>query len=106
MIASNLELHRMATKRQSRVVTSLTMLKSHLFKYQGHIGAALVLGGFDLNGGGVSLGRVSAFTPRVPFAHRVGSRMLAAPASGSTLEPRLVLARSRRQVEVVSWVED
>jgi 20S proteasome subunit beta 2 len=52
MIASNLELHRMATKRQSRVITSLTMLKTHLFKYQGQIGAALVLGGFDLNGGG------------------------------------------------------
>ena len=36
MIASNLELHRMATKRDSRVVTALTQLKTHLFKYQGH----------------------------------------------------------------------
>ena len=44
MIASNLELHRMGTKRDSRVITALTMLKSHLFKYQGHAGAALVLG--------------------------------------------------------------
>ena len=43
MIASNLELHRMGTKRDSRVITALTMLKSHLFKYQGHVGAALVL---------------------------------------------------------------
>jgi len=34
MIASNLELHRMATKRKSRVITSLTLLKTHLFKYQ------------------------------------------------------------------------
>ena len=44
MIASALELHRLATKRKSRVVTALTMLKTHLFKYQGHVGAALVLG--------------------------------------------------------------
>lgn len=67
MIASNLELHRMATKRKSRVITALTMLKSHLFKYQGHIGAALVLGGFDLNGRGGSGGAASrdfvAFSP-------------------------------------------
>lgn len=50
MIASQLELHRYGTGRGSRVVTALTMLKSHLFKYQGHVSAALVLGGVDLNG--------------------------------------------------------
>lgn len=27
---------------------SLTLLKSHLFKYQGHVSAALVLGGVDV----------------------------------------------------------
>ena len=50
MIASHLELHRYGTGRGSRVVTALTLLKSHLFKYQGHVSAALVLGGVDLNG--------------------------------------------------------
>ena len=50
MIASTLELHRYGTGRGSRVVTALTLLKSHLFKYQGHVSAALVLGGVDLNG--------------------------------------------------------
>eukprot|EP01024_Parvocaulis_polyphysoides_P001753 TRINITY_DN1049_c0_g1_i5.p2 TRINITY_DN1049_c0_g1~~TRINITY_DN1049_c0_g1_i5.p2 ORF type:complete len:190 (-),score=27.75 TRINITY_DN1049_c0_g1_i5:38-586(-) len=50
MIASAMELHRFETGRQSRVVTAMTLLKSHLFRYQGHIGAALVLGGVDLNG--------------------------------------------------------
>ena len=33
MISSNLELHRYATGRQSRVVTAMTLLKSHLFRY-------------------------------------------------------------------------
>lgn len=32
MVSSSLELHRYATDRQTRVVTALTLLKSHLFK--------------------------------------------------------------------------
>ncbi|RCV25040.1 hypothetical protein SETIT_5G134700v2 [Setaria italica] len=50
MVSSQLELHRYATARESRVVTTLTLLKSHLFRYQGHISAALVLGGVDCTG--------------------------------------------------------
>ena len=34
MISSQLELHRFRTGRESRVVTALTLLKSHLFRYQ------------------------------------------------------------------------
>ncbi|CAE7574367.1 PBB2, partial [Symbiodinium microadriaticum] len=45
LIASNLELLRLSTGTQSRVVTSLTMLKRMLYRYQGHVSAALVLGG-------------------------------------------------------------
>ena len=72
MVSSQLELHRYATGRESRVVTALTLLKSHLLKvyifslntkyipviidlfilcrYQGHVSAALVLGGYDTTG--------------------------------------------------------
>ena len=51
MVSSALALHRSASHRPvSRVITALTMLKAHLFKYQGHVSAALVLGGVDLNG--------------------------------------------------------
>merc|ERR1711998_706504 len=50
LIASQLELHRLSTGRRSRVKTACTLLKQHLFRYQGHIGAALVLGGIDVNG--------------------------------------------------------
>ncbi|KAG2586460.1 hypothetical protein PVAP13_5NG038100 [Panicum virgatum] len=45
MVSSQLELHRYATGRESRVVTTLTLLK-----YQGHVSAALVLGGVDCTG--------------------------------------------------------
>jgi len=50
MVSSQMELHRLATGRDSRVVTALTLLKSHLFKYQGNVSAALVLGGYDCTG--------------------------------------------------------
>merc|ERR1712046_330822 len=50
MVASQLELHRMSTGRPSRVGTALSMLKQFLFRYQGAISAALVLGGVDFKG--------------------------------------------------------
>lgn len=50
LMASNLELLRLSTGTQSRVITALTMLKRHLFKYQGNVSAALVLGGVDVHG--------------------------------------------------------
>eukprot|EP00117_Sycon_ciliatum_P039412 scpid93119/ scgid29137/ Proteasome subunit beta type-7; Macropain chain Z; Multicatalytic endopeptidase complex chain Z; Proteasome subunit Z len=50
MVSSQLQLHRLSTGRKSRVITGLRMLTQHLFRYQGHIGAALVLGGVDFSG--------------------------------------------------------
>lgn len=50
LIESQLELLRLQTGRQPRVVTAMTRLKHFLFKYQGHISAALVLGGVDSTG--------------------------------------------------------
>lgn len=50
MTASNLELHALATNRAPRVVSAMQMLKQHLFKYQGHIGAYLIVAGVDPTG--------------------------------------------------------
>ncbi|KAG5220990.1 proteasome core particle [Salix suchowensis] len=50
LISSNIELHALTTGRKPRVVTAMTMLKQMLFRYQGQIGAALVLGGVDSTG--------------------------------------------------------
>lgn len=50
LIALNLELHSMWQARQPRVITALTMLKQHLFKYQGHLGAYLICAGVDPSG--------------------------------------------------------
>ncbi|NWH69850.1 PSB7 protein, partial [Piaya cayana] len=50
LISSNLELHSLSTGRLPRVATANQMLKQMLFRYQGYIGAALVLGGVDVTG--------------------------------------------------------
>jgi 20S proteasome subunit beta 2 len=50
MIAAQLELHERSTKSQARVSMAVRRASSHLYKYQGHVGCALVLGGFDING--------------------------------------------------------
>lgn len=48
--SSQLDLLRLSTGAPSRVVTACTMLKRMLFRYQGHVSAALVLGGVDNSG--------------------------------------------------------
>lgn len=50
LIGSNLELHSLAQNRPPRVITALTLLKQHLFKYQGHLGAYLIVAGSDPTG--------------------------------------------------------
>ncbi|XP_028657036.2 proteasome subunit beta type-10 [Erpetoichthys calabaricus] len=50
MMSSNLQLHALSTGRLPRVVTVNRMLKQMLFRYQGHIGASLIVGGVDVTG--------------------------------------------------------
>ncbi|KAJ8670551.1 hypothetical protein QAD02_001810 [Eretmocerus hayati] len=50
MIASQLELHRLNTNRIVPVVTASKMLSQLLFRYQGHVGVALIVGGVDNTG--------------------------------------------------------
>lgn len=78
-ISSQLKLHRYHTGRESRVVTALTLLKSHLFRYQGHVSAALVLGGVDVMGPHLHTIYPHGSTDTLPFA-TMGSGSLAAMA--------------------------
>ncbi|KOB70247.1 Proteasome subunit beta type [Operophtera brumata] len=59
-VSSQLELQRLHTGRTVPVETAATLLKRMLFRYQGHIGAALVLGGVDRTGSG-SLAAMAVF---------------------------------------------
>jgi 20S proteasome subunit beta 2 len=79
MISSNLELLRLSTGTQSRVVTAMTMLKRYLFQYQGHVSAALVLGGADVTGSHLYTIYPHGSTDKLPFVS-MGSGSLAAMA--------------------------
>eukprot|EP00128_Syssomonas_multiformis_P009585 Colp12_sorted_trinity150504_noHs@61 len=79
LISSQLALHRLATGRTSRLVTACRMLKQHLFKYQGHISAALVLGGVDVNGPHLYSIYPHGSTDKLPYV-TMGSGSLAAMA--------------------------
>ncbi|XP_012252344.2 proteasome subunit beta type-7-like [Athalia rosae] len=77
MIASQLELHRLNTGRIVPVVTANTMLKQLLFRHQGHIGAALVLGGVDFYGSHLYCIYPHGSTDKLPYC-TMGSGSLAA----------------------------
>uniref|UniRef100_A0A672I8D7 Proteasome subunit beta n=1 Tax=Salarias fasciatus TaxID=181472 RepID=A0A672I8D7_SALFA len=79
IISSNLELHSLSTGRQPRVATANRMLKQMLFRYQGYIGAALVLGGVDYNGPHLYSIYPHGSTDKLPYV-TMGSGSLAAMA--------------------------
>lgn len=79
LIASNLELLRLSTNTQSRVVTALTLTKRMLYKYQGHVSAALVMGGVDCHGPHLYSIHPHGSTQRLPYT-TMGSGSLAAMA--------------------------
>lgn len=78
-ISSDLELLRLDSGVESRVITSLTMLKRYLFNYQGHVSAALVLGGVDCTGNYLYTVYPHGSTDKLPFV-TMGSGSLAAMA--------------------------
>jgi len=77
LISSQLELHRLRTGSESRVITAMTMLKRMLFKYQGNVSAALVLGGIDITGPHLYTVYPHGSTDKLPFV-TMGSGSLAA----------------------------
>ncbi|RQM06988.1 hypothetical protein DH86_00000129 [Scytalidium sp. 3C] len=77
LISSELELHSLSTGRKPRVVTCMTLLKQHLFRYQGYIGAYLVVAGVDPTGTHLFTVHAHGSTDKLPYV-TMGSGSLAA----------------------------
>lgn len=78
-VASQLELHRLNSGRQVRVVAANRLLRQYLFRYQGYVSAALVLGGVDINGPYLGTIAPHGSSDRLPYV-TMGSGSLAAMA--------------------------
>lgn len=77
LIASQLELLRLNTGREVHVKTANTLLKRMLFRYQGYVSAALVLGGVDNTGPHIYSIHPHGSTDKLPYT-TMGSGSLAA----------------------------
>lgn len=77
MISSQIELHRLNTDRVVPVAAANQMLKQYLFRYQGYIGAALILGGVDTSGPHLYSIHPHGSSERLPYT-TMGSGSLAA----------------------------
>lgn len=82
LIASKVELHRQAVGQDRvPVVAAVTMLKRHLYRYQGYVSAALVLGGVDeINGPSLYTIYPHGSVDKLPYV-TMGSGSLAAMAT-------------------------
>jgi len=79
LISSQLVLHKLEMGVEPRVITAMTRLKQRLFQYQGHISAALVLGGVDSQGAHLHTVYPHGSTDNLPYC-TMGSGSLAAMA--------------------------
>ncbi|KAF8782127.1 proteasome subunit beta type-7-like [Argiope bruennichi] len=77
MIASQLELHRLATDRVVPVAVAENLITQHLFRYQGYVSAALIVGGVDLSGPSIHIISPYGSSEKLPFG-TMGSGSLAA----------------------------
>lgn len=80
----DMELHRLNTGAQVRVCTVVRRLSKMLYKYQGNVGCALVLGGVDITGPHLYQIYPHGSTDKLPYT-TMGSGSLAAM---SVLETR------------------
>jgi len=100
MISSSLQLHRYNTGRATRVTTANRMLKQYLYRYQGYVSAALVLGGVDCTGPHLYSIHPHGSTDKLPYV-TMGSGSLAAMA---TFEARYV--PNMKKQEAMQLVRD
>ncbi|ALC48904.1 Prosbeta2 [Drosophila busckii] len=79
LTSAELDMHQLNTERQVPVMCASMLLRRTLFRYQGHISAALVLGGVDKLGPHVHCIHPCGSIDKIPYA-AMGSGTLAAMA--------------------------
>lgn len=72
-MSSNMELQRLNSRRQTRVSSYVTATSKLLYKYEGHLGAHLIVGGFDVLGPHLCMisgaGKYINYNAAIPIYH-------------------------------------
>ncbi|KAL5484733.1 hypothetical protein EMCRGX_G021278 [Ephydatia muelleri] len=98
MISSQLELHRLSTGRKLRVTTALQLLKQYLYRYQGYIGAYLVLGGVDITGPQLFTVHAHGSTDKLPYVAMGSGSLAAMSVFEDRYKPNMELEEGKRLV--------
>ncbi|XP_074608669.1 proteasome subunit beta type-7-like isoform X2 [Acropora palmata] len=84
--------------RMARIVTALRMLKQRLFRYQGYISAALVLGGVNLNGPTLHTVYPHGSTDKLPYVTMGYGSLAAMSVFESRCKPDMELDEAKKLV--------
>lgn len=99
MVASDLELHRLeADVDQLPVVMAKTIIRRYLFQYQGHVGAALILGGYDKDGPQLSSIDPRGSSTSVPYITMGSGSLAAMSVFESRFKPDMVEEEAKKLV--------
>ncbi|KAK2547490.1 Proteasome subunit beta type-7 [Acropora cervicornis] len=101
LISSNIQLHFLLDVRYdliARIVTALRMLKQRLFRYQGYISAALVLGGVNLNGPTLHTVYPHGSTDKLPYVTMGYGSLAAMSVFESRCKPDMELDEAKKLV--------
>ncbi|XP_017340761.1 proteasome subunit beta type-10 [Ictalurus punctatus] len=98
MMSSNIELHSLSTGRPPLVVTVTRQLKQLLFRYQGHIGSSLIVGGVDVDGFQLFSIYPHGSYDKLPFAALGSGAAAAISVFEDRYKPNLELEDAKRLV--------
>ncbi|NP_001079861.1 proteasome subunit beta 7 L homeolog [Xenopus laevis] len=98
LLSSNLHIHAMSTGRQPRVCTANRILKQMLYRYQGHIGASIIVGGVDIKGPHLYSIYPHGSTDAVPFTALGSGSAAAIAVLEDRFKPNMELEEGKRLV--------
>ncbi|XP_004690514.1 PREDICTED: proteasome subunit beta type-10 [Condylura cristata] len=91
MASSNMELHELSTGREPRVATVTRILRQTLFRYQGHVGASLLVGGVDVKGPQIYCVHPHGSYSRLPFTAMGSGQSAALAVLEDRFQPNMTL---------------
>ncbi|XP_037340715.1 proteasome subunit beta type-10 [Pungitius pungitius] len=98
VMASNVELHVLNTGRPPLVAMVTRQLKQMLFRYQGHVGSSLIVGGVDVNGAHLYSVYPHGSYDKLPFVTMGSGAAAAVSVFEDRFKPNMELEKAKQLV--------